>query len=534
MAPYADGSPQASQWPIPPGHFFDYELYPLASDAGTSFYHSHVGFQAMTASGPLIVEDSPPAPYEFDGEIILQIGDFYCEDDAKMESLLTSVPGTWPGDPTALMINGYSGQSSFATVNSAGDASCAPWVMNVTTGKQYRVRVIGTTALSLVLFGIDKHDNLTIIETDNSYVYPTETSYMQVDTGQRFSFVLNTMELNQLELLGGQSKFWIQFETREGTGTVSTYAILSYTDLDPNQPQQGDDCPYPPDENGTCPSGLPSSPVLDLPTDVTNWLEYTFQNPPFPGYETPPATWEVTRRIIIRTAEILLPASGNTVMENNNVSWFDSSPLGPTTQTPYLVEILQNGTVDGQALNNSIPASWYLSGVYPAWIGETLEIVWENQASNLGGIFGPHPMHAHGGRYWDMGSGPGSWSADQHAALLESNSINGVPYPGSRRDTTMLFKYVDQGTEGEVNGWRVWRIRVTEQNVGVWMMHCHILQHIIMGQQTVWIFGSPDQIRANILPVEGNLDGYFTYGGDVVGKTGEEDQGIVVAHYFGE
>jgi L-ascorbate oxidase len=26
--PFSDGSPQASQWPIPPGHFFDHELGP--------------------------------------------------------------------------------------------------------------------------------------------------------------------------------------------------------------------------------------------------------------------------------------------------------------------------------------------------------------------------------------------------------------------------------------------------------------------------------------------------------------------------
>jgi predicted dehydrogenase len=84
----------------------------------------------------------------------------------------------------------------------------------------------------------------------------------------------------------------------------------------------------------------------------------------------------------------------------------------------------------------------------------------------------------------------------------------------------MLYTYDSTGWDEEVNGWRVWRVEITAANVGVWMMHCHILQHMIMGQQTVWVFGTPEEIVANSAPVDGNLDGYFTYGGDVVGKAG--------------
>ena len=40
VAPFSDGTPLASQWPIPPGHFFDYELHPTDDEAGSYFYHS--------------------------------------------------------------------------------------------------------------------------------------------------------------------------------------------------------------------------------------------------------------------------------------------------------------------------------------------------------------------------------------------------------------------------------------------------------------------------------------------------------------
>ncbi|KIW88330.1 L-ascorbate oxidase [Cladophialophora bantiana CBS 173.52] len=540
-APFADGAPLASQWPIPPGHFYDYELHPSGSEAGTSFYHSHVGFQAITASGALIIKDAMPPPYVYDDEIILKIGDFYPEDDQTIESQLTDVPWIWPGDPTSLLINGQSGTAPNASNPGPSDPSCQPWIMNVETNKTYRVRLIGSTALSLVLFGLEHHDNLTIIETDNSYVYPVETSYMQIDTGQRFSFLLKTKSQSELDCLNGQTRFWIQFETREGQRTVFAWAILNYADtniptrqgLEHSEPGDRRD----PASNSSCPGSLPPAPILDLPANVTGWLEYAFQNPPLAGYEAPPNATEVTRRIIISTSQFLNNSSGYTVMLSNNEYWTDTAPLGPTTNTPYLVEILQNGTINGvtpdygRAIANG--AFDPLSQMYPARIGEVLEIVWQNAASYPAGIYGLHPMHAHGGPYWDLGSGSGEYSPEAHAVLLESYSAGNGPYPGSRRDTTLLYKYTLQAPQpGEVNGWRVWRIRITERNIGVWMMHCHILQHIVMGQQTVWVFGTPEEIRANSIPVQGNLEGYFTYGGDVMGKAGEEEAGIDILQFF--
>ncbi|EXJ87349.1 L-ascorbate oxidase [Capronia epimyces CBS 606.96] len=552
-APFADGSPQASQWPIPPGHFFDYEVHPQAYEAGTSFYHSHVGFQAITASGALIVKDTSPLPYPYDDEIILKVGDLYPQDDHAIESQLTGVPFTWIGDPTALLVNGQSGTAPNQQTPNSSDSSCQPWTMNVEPDKTYRVRLIGSTSISLVVFGIEDHNNLTIIETDNSYVYPVETSYMQVDSGQRFSFLLKTKSRGELR---GRSTFWIQLETRQGERTVSAWALVNYVVEGGRQrpPGPSPGRPYPVPATPTTLT-IPSSPVLSLPTDVTTWLEYRFQNPPFAGYDPPPNSSEVTRRVIISSLQFLNNTSGHTVMISNNASWFDSPPLGPTAHTPYLVQILQNSTINGatpdfnRATSNSdSPGLDPLSNTYPARIGEVVEIVWQNAASSPTRVYGAHPMHAHGGQYWDMGSGPRVYDPQNHSALLQAHSVGGgtgagvgagTPYPGSRRDTTLLYRYTSQGSyPGEVDGWRVWRVRVTERNVGVWMMHCHILHHILMGQQTVWVFGTPEEIRNHTLPVQGSLNGYFTYGGDAVGKTGgqgpsqSEGKGVRVAQFF--
>lgn len=54
-APFSDGTPLASQWPFPPGSFYDYEIDVPVGSAGTYFYHSHVGIQAIACTGPLSV-----------------------------------------------------------------------------------------------------------------------------------------------------------------------------------------------------------------------------------------------------------------------------------------------------------------------------------------------------------------------------------------------------------------------------------------------------------------------------------------------
>ena len=47
------------------------------------------------------------------------------------------------------------------------------------------------------------------------------------------------------------------------------------------------------------------------------------------------------------------------------------------------------------------------------------------------------------------------------------------------------------------------------------MIHCHTLQHMLMGMQTVWVFGDEKDIL-KVPKVE--VEGYLTYGGDVYGN----------------
>lgn len=82
-------------------------------------------------------------------------------------------------------------------------------------------------------------------------------------------------------------------------------------------------------------------------------------------------------------------------------------------------------------------------------------------------------MHAHGAHYWDLGSGNGTYDA-------VANEEKFADYTPAKRDTTQLYRYVTSGAANTTRGWRAWRIQVTEDNVGAWLLHCHILGHMIM------------------------------------------------------
>lgn len=527
----------ASQWPIPPGHFFDYELHPSAHEAGTYFYHSHIGFQAITASGPLVVKDAGSPPYAYDDELILQIGDFYAETDNTIESELSAIPQQWPGDPAAIQVNGQSGTAP-TVENMTPDKSCQPYFINVKPDTTYRMRLIGGTAISMVSFVFAKHDSLVIVETDAQYVQQVTTDHIQIDSGQRFSLLFKTKSQAELDSLG-MTMFWVQFETRESGSVQRAYAILNYKSNSSsgsskrspepsnvyrhramrNAPESANAMPssqsssasgsgsgggashtWNPVQVPTSVSAVPTptmssvsqqnpsnatlmygnipyipiSPPLQIPYSES-WLEYTFVNLNLPGYLQPIAASEVTRRVTIGWTQLAAANdSGRTIYLGDGYPWFDSPPSGPSVQSPYLVDIYKYGQAAVPDYNTALQYGGIDPNLdaWPALVGEVLEIVWQNEASDTG-IYGVHPMHAHGGPYFDIGSGPGTYDAAANNAKMAA-----AGWQGSLRDTTPLYAPANAGQPFAVNGWRAWRVRVTEQNVGVWMMHCHILQHM--------------------------------------------------------
>jgi FtsP/CotA-like multicopper oxidase with cupredoxin domain len=184
------------------GSLFDYEVKLEIGTAGTYFYHSHVGFQAVTAKGPLIVDSNDDPPFRYHQERTIMLSDFFNETDKKIIDGLTSSPFKWSGETSAILVNGQSHQAT----NSTG--SCQLASICIEPGLSYRLRFIGATALSFLSLSIESHD-LSIIEADGHYTKPLNTSFLQIGSGQRYSVLLKAKSEAVLKK-AGKRQFYIQ------------------------------------------------------------------------------------------------------------------------------------------------------------------------------------------------------------------------------------------------------------------------------------------------------------------------------------
>lgn len=473
-APFSDGSPSASQWPLPPSHFFDYELSIPSGMAGSYYYHSHVGFQSVSASGPLIIED-PVQPFPYNDEKIIYLQDLFVKNDTTIEQgLAARYDWSWSGESAMVLVNGKGGGSANGT---ACNASLS--IIDVEPGKTYRLRFIGATALTFASLAIEDH-LLTIIQADGSYTQPHETSFLQITTGQRFDVLLHTHSAPL------KSQYTIQIESRERPTVTRGFAILNYG-VKPVNPV------YP-----------PADPPLTLPPTSTSFLEYELRPFRQSDIDNFPTAAEVTRRVIMTVHQHALPGQGGQLIWlENNFSWTEDVP-----KEPYLVSLYKDDGVEFPSMERALKNNGLdlVSGAFPAEIGEVLEIVIQNTGADSGGL-DTHPWHAHGSHYYDIGSGSGTYNA----AMNEVRLIGMQPV---KRDTTVLYRYATSTTNGTDAGWRAWRLRVTEP--GVWMIHCHILQHMLMGMQTVWVMGNETELLDKVPRPE--VEGYLTYGGNVYGN----------------
>jgi len=464
--------------------------------AGTYFYHSHVGFQAASCSGPLIIEDRKQ-PYKTDGERIVFVQELYNRSDSSIEEGLQATTFKFSGEPNAFLINGKAISNFGVTDSSSARLS----VISVKPDRTYRMRFIGAQALSYAALGIEGHSNLQIIEADGSYTKPHNTSILQIASGQRFSTLLKTKSCHELK---GSKKtdYYIQIESRERPSNLTNYAILRYSNIC-NLPSYS--------VKNVSNAAYPDKKPVALPPTINGFLDYALQ--PLGPNDFPSAS-EVTRRVIINTQQIL---DKWVVWRDSNVSWSDNATDSAphiTPSQPYLVSLYQNRT----AFMPSYSAALKHDGVdpvtstFPAKIGEVLEIVLQNVGADAydgrpSGGLDVHPWHAHGQHYYDIGGGPGAF--DPQVAEERLKGTQPV-----LRDTTMLFRYNKTTSMDRKQGWRAWRLRV--QQPGVWMIHCHTVQHMIMGMQTVWVFGDAKDILAVPRP---EVSGYLSFGGSAYGNS---------------
>ncbi|WAR60737.1 hypothetical protein PtB15_9B676 [Puccinia triticina] len=384
-SPFADGTVKISQFPIrPKGGYFDYEFELPTDSAGTYIYHTHHRFQSITAYGSFIIEENGVAPpYSYDEERTLMFSDYYHATDSKIISGLASTPIKFLGEPQSLIVNGEALGSCNSSSLFGCTKNCHPHVLHVKPGLTYRVRTIGITALTFLYFAIESHSKLQVIEVDGGYIKPASAPFMEIGSGQRYSFLLKTKTLEQLQKKGGQRDYYGRVESRWREKRDMGSFILRY-DISSAVSNPTNDMKH-------SASALPSlrkdymhnfitnltdlDKIVPLPNEDNEWIAHRFR--PLILKKDAPTAAQVSRRIFISSQQRRTP-EGSVNWFVNNLTYVENK-----RKVPILVQAYTDGLKPDYkaALQNNGYDSKL--DAYPIKLNEVIEFVIVNIASTV-------------------------------------------------------------------------------------------------------------------------------------------------------
>ena len=185
-----DGVPPLTQSPIPAGGQFTYDF--VVPDAGTYWYHSHVGTQADRGLyGALIVED-PDEKTDYDDELVLVLDDWIDGTRTNPDQVLANlrktgmkpmVPGG-PGVSPTTPLGGDGGDVTYPHFLINGRIPAYPDMRDYHAGQRIRLRVIN--AGSDTAFRVAVPDALlNVTHTDGYPVMPAQTKSVILGMGER-------------------------------------------------------------------------------------------------------------------------------------------------------------------------------------------------------------------------------------------------------------------------------------------------------------------------------------------------------------
>ncbi|CAL8145366.1 unnamed protein product [Orchesella dallaii] len=449
---FEDGTSKVSQCPLPSGatqiHRFKADL------RGTYWYHSHHFSQYPEGLfGPLVVHAKKEA-YDYDDEVTIFLSDWYHRTSAEDVAWLNSTFSNGvPPYPDSGLMNGmgrypckYARRQGFQCES----AKQRRPVFNLEKQKTYRLRVINAAAVAAFNFSIDCY-KLHTIETDGVDLKETPkvfADFASISAGQRYSFLFRCSnesqhgsryliranirrELMREFITGGQnSNMYPEALMGEVTGVIKCW--------DKNKGHEDSST----SEIFTYRDVVPPSKLNVNSSVYLQEIELT----PLEGENTP-APDHFDQEF---TVNVYFGADENGIRRGS----FNNSPFVSPTFKPVLISVI-NG--------DPIPQS-----VFPLEVslGNVVQLVINNP------FLGPHPFHLHGHHFWVVGLG--KWNDGNYT------DVNGVPIrdlrlDGVKRDTVQV----------EERSWAV--IRFVADNPGVWLFHCHIDWHNLMGMSLVFI-----------------------------------------------
>jgi FtsP/CotA-like multicopper oxidase with cupredoxin domain len=194
-----DGVPDLTQAAVPNGQKFTYDF--AVPDAGTYWFHSHVGTQLDRGLyGPLIIED-PGEKADYDDELVLVLDDWIdgtgTNPDQVFENLRkTGMKPMAPGGPgvtptSPLGADGGDVDYPYFVIN--GRVPTDPQVVDYPAGQRIRLRVINAgsdTAFRVAL----PNTTMRVIQTDGYPVMPVQANSVVLGMGERVDAIVTVNE----------------------------------------------------------------------------------------------------------------------------------------------------------------------------------------------------------------------------------------------------------------------------------------------------------------------------------------------------
>ncbi|XP_049802828.1 uncharacterized protein LOC126237076 [Schistocerca nitens] len=476
-SPHMDGVPFVTQCPIGPASAFRYRF--VAETPGTHFWHSHTGCQrADGLYGALLVRtpravDAHSRLYDEEGPV-LQLADW--GRPLGVDKFVNHHHAAGDNKPTAILVNGRGGLRW-----ASGQPGPPPAHFTVQQGKRYRFRVINNGFLNCpIQMSVDGH-SLLVISSDGADIDPVRVESLVTYAGERWDFVL--------EASAAVSSYWVRFQGLMDCGAEFTkaheVAVLRYQGSDLAMPAGNvswEDAQRPGLSLNTLNAGPGTTDSLvmselsaasTLQDDAslspraahTFYLGYDFYAIDNPHFHHP--KYYGMSHVVRNDHKLFTPQFNHLSLR------LPSFPL-----LSQFSDLDESTTCNQTAMAGQGCESGYCECLHMLRVplGAVVEIVLVDEG-NMYNANHPFHLHGHAFRVVAMGKLGTNTSVEEVRALDRAGGIKRKLHGAPIKDTVTV-------PDG---GFTV--LRVSADNPGYWLFHCHIEFHVEVGMAVVFKVG---------------------------------------------
>ncbi|GAB2282686.1 hypothetical protein Dimus_017224 [Dionaea muscipula] len=484
LSPWADGPEYTTQCPIQPGDGYVYN-FNITGQEGTLWWHAHVQSLRATVHGALIIYPKKgrsafpfPTPYK---EYPIILGEWWNANVFDVENQALATGGA-PNISNAFLMNGRPGHLYPCSSNDT-------YKLSVTHGKRYLLRIINAALNTQLFFKIANH-NFTVVAVDASYTEPYDTDVVLVAPGQTTDVLLTA---NQSV---GSSYYMAARAYISNTGVAydntTTTGILQYKGSSHSTSSSSSSTPVMP----TLPAYNDTDTATKFNTNLTGLVNGTH-------WKQVPLKVDVNMLMTVGLG--LISCGPNATCAGPLGQVFAGSISNFSFQFPTKLSMLQahfnnvsgiynanfpdqpavsfNYTNTNDSLNKSLVFTTKSTTVKEVKYNTTLQIVFQDTA-----LLGTenHPMHLHGFNFHVLAQGFGNY--DPSTDPTKFNLVN----PQIRNTIGV-----------PVGGWAAIRFRAN--NPGVWLMHCHLDEHLMPGLATALVVDNGGTPSSTLPPPPSDL-----------------------------